>query len=116
MWAGYALEYDDKVQRTLLLSLLILLGITALLRALGDGEPQPLKGDTRFRWLAAAALPAYLAAMYVPFAALFFQLVPLAIVQWLMVLAVAAPAAGLTLLSDRLLGNWNLQGNGQRGI
>src|SRR5213078_2715756 len=55
----HAWGYDKATQVTQLLSVLILLGITALLRALVDGETQPLVGDTRFRLLAAAALPAY---------------------------------------------------------
>ncbi len=37
-----------RTQRTLLLSLLVLLGITALLRALKDGESEPLVGDAKF--------------------------------------------------------------------
>jgi cation-transporting P-type ATPase E len=102
--AVHALGNDDvKTQRTLLLSVLILLGITALLRALSDGEDQPLKGDTQFRMLALAAVPAYLATMYLPPTASFFQLAPLTMGEWLLVLAVVAPAVGLTLLSDRLI-------------
>src|SRR5262249_33569508 len=38
------------LHRPLLLSALVLLGITALLRALTDGEEKPLVGDRRFRW------------------------------------------------------------------
>jgi cation-transporting ATPase E len=93
---------DMEGQRTLLLSVLILLGITALLRALRDGEERPLAGDRRLRWLAAAAVPAYLAAMYVPPSAQFFRLTMLDVGQWLLVLAVAGPAYLLTLLSDRI--------------
>jgi cation-transporting ATPase E len=92
---------DPRTQRTLLLSVLILLGITALLRALTDGETQPLVGDTRLRWLAAAAVPAYLVAMYWPLSRSFFRLEPLTWHQWLQVLAVTLPAAGLSLWSDR---------------
>jgi len=109
MVAAHALECDVKTQRTLLLSVLVLLGITALWRALGDGEEQPLKGDMRFRLLALAAVPAYLASMYVPLSARFFQLVPLTVSQWSLVLAVAVLAVGLTLLSDR----WSLPGSGR---
>jgi cation-transporting ATPase E len=90
-----------KLQRTLLLSTLILLGLTALLRVLTDGEARPLVGDTKFRWLAAAALPVYLAAMYLPGPAYFFELEPLTLPQWGLVLAVAGPAFGLCKLSDR---------------
>jgi cation-transporting ATPase E len=92
----------EKLQRTLLLSVLVLLGITALLRSLRDGERQPLAGDRRLRWLAAGAVPAYLLAMYLPPSADFFQLTMLSAWQWLLVLAVAAPAYLLTRLSDRL--------------
>jgi cation-transporting ATPase E len=99
-------KYDQKTQRTLLLSVLILLGITVLLRALGDGEEQTPRGDTRFRLLAWAAVPAYLTSMYVPMVAAFFLLVPLSLEQWLLVLGVAVPAVGLTLLSDGVVSVW----------
>jgi cation-transporting ATPase E len=100
--AIHVFHYEDvRTQRTLLLSVLIALGITALLRALRDGEEAPLRGDTRFRWLAAVALPLYLASMYLPFSAAFFLLEPLSVKQWLLVAGVAAPALVLTLLSDR---------------
>ncbi|HYV37791.1 MAG TPA: HAD-IC family P-type ATPase, partial [Gemmataceae bacterium] len=46
--AVHVFNYEVKLQKTLLLSLLIFLGISALLRALRDGEKQTLKGDTRF--------------------------------------------------------------------
>ena len=94
-------QYDEQTQMTQLLSLLILLGITALLRALVDGETQPLVGDTHFRLLAAAALPAFLLAMYWEVSARFFQLAALDWLQWGQVLAVALPACGLSLWSDR---------------
>jgi cation-transporting ATPase E len=93
---------EETTQRTMLLSVLILLGITALLRALRDGEPAQLKGDNRFRLLAILAVPAYLIAMYWPLSARFFQLDALTIGQWLTVTAVAAGSYGLTLLSDRI--------------
>ncbi len=92
---------DEPTQRTLLLSLLILLGVTALLRALTDAEPRPLVGDTKFRWLAIAAVPAYLLMMYWPPAAGFFQLVPLDWMQWGRVVAVAVPAFVVSKLTDR---------------
>ncbi len=93
---------DIRTQRTLLLSLLVLLGITALFRALRDGEAQPLVGDWKFRWLAVAAVPLYLLALYWPLSQRFFSLVPLGWLDWVKVLAVAAPAYGLSLLSDRI--------------
>jgi cation-transporting ATPase E len=98
----HAFGDDLETQRTLLLSVLIFLGITALLRVLTDGESQALKGDTRLRWLAGAAVPAYLAAMYLPVANRFFHLTPLTDVRhWLLILAVVGPAYGVSLLSDR---------------
>src|SRR5438128_1592859 len=100
--AVHVSEYDLKTQRTLLLSLLILLGITTLWRALGDGEDQALHGDRRFRWLGAAAVPTYLTAMYWGVSAEFFQLSALDPAQWSLVIGVAVPAYGVTLLSDRL--------------
>jgi cation-transporting ATPase E len=99
--ANHVLECDVKTQRTLLLSLLVLLGITALLRALRDGEPEGLRGDARFRWIAAAAVPTYLAAMYVPPAAAFFQLTGLDLGQWAWVLAIGVAGYATTLASDR---------------
>jgi hypothetical protein len=91
--------------RTLLLSALVLLGLTTLLRALTHGETHALRGDRVFRWLAAAAVAVYLAVMYWRPAAYFFELAPLSVRQWLWVLAFVAPAYLLLLLSDRRSGN-----------
>jgi cation-transporting ATPase E len=96
------LAQDGKTGRTLLLSTLILLGVGTLLRALTDGESQPLVGDTKFRWLAVLALPVYAVALYLPLANDFFQLVPLGLAEWALVLAVAGPAYLLCLASDWL--------------
>jgi cation-transporting ATPase E len=104
LMAIHVLDCSVKIQRTLLLSVLILLGITVLWRALTDGEPAPLKGDNRFRWLALAAVPAYLACMYLNWPAAFFQLAPLSLTEWLVTLAVVLPAAGLTMLTDKIWG------------
>ena len=102
MLAVHVWHHDIHTQRTLLLSTLILLGITALFRALKDGESQPLVGDRKFRWIAAAAVPLYLLAQYWPLSADFFRLTPLGWLDWLKGLAVAVPAYGLSLLSDRV--------------
>jgi cation-transporting ATPase E len=104
LWAVHVAGDDVKTQRTLLLSVLILLGITALWRALSDGEEQPLRGDTRFRWLGMAAVPAYLASMYVPVSARFFQLAALDAGQWLVVVVIVIVTASLTMMSDRWKG------------
>lgn len=91
---------EETWRRTMLLSVLILLGITALWRALGDGEPEILRGDKSFRLLAALAIPAYMLAMYMPFSRQFFELEPLDVVDWGLVLVVVGAAYGLSLLSD----------------
>jgi cation-transporting P-type ATPase E len=102
--ARHVWDADERTLRTMLLSTLILLGITALLRALDDGEDHKLAGDTRVRWLAFAALPAYLLAMYWPFSARFFELTALSLPQWTQVLGIAAPAYALSLVSDQVFG------------
>jgi cation-transporting P-type ATPase E len=100
--AKHLWDFDERTQRTMLLSTLILLGITALFRALKDGEGQGLRGDNRLRWLAAGALPVYLLAMYWPLSAKFFELAFLNGWQWLYVLATASVTCAATLLSDRI--------------
>jgi cation-transporting P-type ATPase E len=107
--AGLAHQQVDSTmreewQRTMLLSLLILLGITALFRALTDGEPQALRGDRRFQVLGLLAIPVYLTAMYVPSIAQFFVLRPLGIIDWGLVLFVAVGTYLLSLVSDRICG------------
>src|SRR5262249_7528344 len=92
---------DKSTQRTLLLSVLILLGITALWRTLEDGEEEKLQGDTRFRLLGIAAVPVYLLAMYWPVPRDFFRLAPLGGTDWLWVLSVAGVGYGLSWLSDQ---------------
>jgi hypothetical protein len=92
-------------QRTMLLSVLVLLGITALFRALRDAEPVPLVGDRRFRLIGIVAAPTYLLAMYVPAAADFFVLIPLDVWQWTVTVVVAAAGYGLTLWTDQ----WRLR-------
>jgi magnesium-transporting ATPase (P-type) len=92
-----------QTQRTVLLSVLILLGLTTLLRVLTDGEAGRRPGDRKFVWLTLAALPVYLTALYWPPAAYFFELTPLTLGQWVRVLTIAAPAYGVMWASDRLL-------------
>jgi cation-transporting ATPase E len=100
--AAHVYGCDAATLRTMLLSYLTLTGLTTLLRTLTDAEEAGLRGDTKYRWFAAAAVPVYLAFMYLPPTAAFFVLTPLDRLQWGLVLAVSAPAAGLCLLSDRL--------------
>jgi len=88
------------LHRSVLLSGLVVLGITALLRVLTDGEEKPLVGDRRFRLLALCAFPVYLLIMYWSPPASFFRLVALQPVEWGMVLVVVVPAVVLCRLTD----------------
>jgi hypothetical protein len=108
--AGHLRPDDEAWQRTMLLSVLILLGISALLRALTDGEPERTQGDRRFRLLGALAIPVYLTALYWPFAASFFELTPLGIVDWGIVLLVAGVTYGMCLLLDGITRGENAAG------
>jgi cation-transporting ATPase E len=99
---GVAPAQVEETERTMLLSTLILLGITALWRALRDGEPESMPGDRGYSLLGLVAIPIYLLAMYWPLAARFFELAPLGLVEWAMVVMVALATYGLTLLSDRI--------------
>jgi len=101
LWLSNRVWPDDvKTQRTLLLSLLVLLGLTTLLRALRDGEMQgrPLAGAVG--WWTAAALPLYLAVMYWRLVGDFFALTPLTLGQWATVLSICCGSYLMLLLSD----------------
>jgi cation-transporting ATPase E len=91
---------DEKSQRTLLLSLLVLLGLTTLLRALREGELQKRSLAGAAGWWTAAALPLYLAVMYWRLVGGFFALTPLTLGQWATVLLTACGSYPLLLLSD----------------
>lgn len=97
-----AADESNRTRITLMLTVLIMLGVTALLRALTDGEEKPLVGDYRFRLLAALVIPVYALAMYVPASMRFFELQPLTPGQWGLALVVAAGGYLLTLASDRI--------------
>lgn len=100
-WASLEWPNDVQMQRTVLLSALVLLGITALLRVLTDAGEETLAGDRHFRWLIFAALPIYALALYVPIFADFFQLRPMGFSEWLVVLAVVVPTFLLCKWTDR---------------
>jgi cation-transporting ATPase E len=91
---------DPNVQRTIFLSMLILLGITTLFRALRDGDPNGR--DDRFRLLGLLAIPVYLTAMYVPPSAYFFEMTPLGLGHWGWALAYAGGCWAATLVADRV--------------
>jgi cation-transporting ATPase E len=90
-----------QAQRSILLSVLVLLGMTAMIRALSDGEARPLGAEPRFHALAAVCVSLYLAVMYWPPSADFFRLTPLSPPQWGRVLGVVIPVYALSLLTDR---------------
>ncbi|HJT78150.1 MAG TPA: cation transporting ATPase C-terminal domain-containing protein, partial [Gemmataceae bacterium] len=93
-----ALAWGDsvEVQRTLLLSLLVVLGLANLYRVL------PGDGHRLLRLWPVLALLLYAGVMYIPPAANFFLLVPLGAAGWGVVLAFAAPAFLLCLATDWL--------------
>jgi cation-transporting ATPase E len=107
LWlSNHVWHNDETTQRTLLLSLLVVLGLTTLLRALTDGETRPSAGDRRFYFLAAAALFVYLAILYWPLTGDFFKLTPLTLRQWGRLLAIACGAYLVLRLSDVLCRSW----------
>jgi cation-transporting ATPase E len=93
---------DPRMERTLLLSALVLLGLGTLLRTLTNAEARPASGKL-WLMLAPGAALVYLAAIYIPQAADFFELVPLTWAQWALVLAVALPGIALCKLLDWLV-------------
>ncbi len=100
LWLSkYTWQDDETTQRTLLLSLLVVLGLTTLLRALTE-KNSTFSEDSRFRWLAAVALAIYLGSMYCPPLGEFFKLTPLSFHQWGRVLPLAAGAYLSLRLSD----------------
>src|SRR5262249_51567543 len=80
----------ERMQRTMLLAPLVLLGLGNLPRVLkGDGEPMSVD-DWRFLlWIPAAAV-LFLFTMYWPPAADFFMLDPLGPMRWTIVMAASA--------------------------
>jgi cation-transporting ATPase E len=105
--AGLALQWyaasrgeDEDVQRTFLLTSLVLLGLLTLLRALTDGEAARSPGDWKYYLLVAVALALYLAILYWPPARNFFSLVPLGAGQWCTVLIAVIAAGAVLFLVD----------------
>ncbi len=91
-----------ETQRTLLVSGLILLGLTAVIRVLNDGESQPRVAGVKYFLLAAVCVSIYLAVMYWPLSSDFFRLTALSPWQWGQALVVVVPAFTLSLLTDRI--------------
>ena len=100
MLAAWSWGEGEAAQRTLVLSALVVMGLTTLLRALGDGEAGRRPGDWKFWLWAAGAAPLYLLAMYWRAPASFFELVPLSPWEWGRVLAAAGAALAAALALD----------------
>jgi cation-transporting ATPase E len=104
LWLSNRVWQDDEpTQRTLLLSLLVLLGLTTLLRALSDEETRRLSLAGAAGWWAAAALPIYLVVMYWRPVGEFFALTPLMRLQWTTLLSIALGSVLVLRLSDKSL-------------
>ncbi len=100
LWLSkYTWQDDEVTQRTLLLSLLVVLGLTTLQRALTE-KNSTFSSDSRFRGVATAALAIYLGSMYCPPLGDFFKLTPLSFHQWGRLLPLAAGAYLSLRLSD----------------
>jgi cation-transporting P-type ATPase E len=95
-------EESLETQRTLLLSVLILLGMTAMIRALTDGESRSRVAEVKFYLLAPVCVSLYLAVMYWAPSSDFFRLTPLSPWQWGRSLGVVVPVYALSLLTDRI--------------
>jgi len=95
--SGRVWEHAEKMQRTQLLTAIVLLGWVTLLRALDEGDFG--RGDWVFLWLIAGCMLIFLSALYLPPAAEFFALEPLSLLAWGQVMAVAGPAATVLWLT-----------------
>ena len=91
-----------ETQRTLLLSTLIMLGLTAMIRASTDGETAPRMAFRIYYLLALVCLSLYFGAMYFPPSANFFQLTALSLRQWTRVIGVVVVAHAVCKVTDRL--------------
>jgi cation-transporting ATPase E len=98
LWLSNRVWHDDlETQRTQLLSLLVLLGLNTLVRALSDGDMQ---GRYFVGWWAGAVLLLYPAVMYWRLVGGFFALTPLSQGQWAIVLVIAGGCVFLLRLAD----------------
>lgn len=101
LWHGTSLyPADERLVRTMFLSMLVLLGITTLFRALTDGEMDTETGDVGYRLLGLSAVPMYLTAMYFEPFRRFFEMAPLAAGEWLIVVGYATVCWVATLATD----------------
>jgi magnesium-transporting ATPase (P-type) len=100
LWLLWDSAGDKVLQRTLLLSLLVWLGLVTLVRSLRDGEQGRPAGDARLYFMVPVAWVVYLVVMYWPPAASFFELRPLPAEEWGRVILLAVPLWGLLVLGD----------------
>jgi cation-transporting ATPase E len=100
--AGRSWDADVDLQRTALLTGMVLMGVGTLLRALRDGEPERTSGDRLVHFLAIASVPLYCLALYLKPLASFFVLTPLTAEQWGQIAGVAAVATAAVLAWDWL--------------
>jgi cation-transporting ATPase E len=94
---------SEMTQRTLLLSTLVVMGLGTVWRVLTHGEKETPADDWLLRSWVPLALGLYLLAMYRPLPAYFFELTPLGLAEWGLVLLVALPALLLCWLLDAML-------------
>lgn len=90
---------EEGIQRTMVLTTLVLLGWLTLWRSL-DHERSDSTVDRLLRWLPAVGLPLYLVTLYVAPVAYFFELEPLDLPRWGVILAAVAAAAALLAVCD----------------
>jgi cation-transporting ATPase E len=93
---------SEITQRSLLLTTLVVMGLGTVWRVLTHGEREKRYGDWLLRGWVLLALVLYLLALYRPLPAYFFELTPLGLSEWGLVLIVALPALVLCRLLDEL--------------
>ncbi|MFO0927646.1 MAG: cation-translocating P-type ATPase [Gemmataceae bacterium] len=91
---------EEGMQRTMVLTTLVLLGWLTLWRTLA-ADRTPSLVDRMLRWLPAVGLPLYLLALYVAPVAYFFELEPLDVPRWAAVAGVSLFAAAVLAVTDR---------------
>jgi cation-transporting ATPase E len=103
LWLSNRIWQDDEpTQRTLLLSLLVLLGLTTLQRVLKDGEVRETTLAGAAGWWIVAAFFLYLAVMYCYPIGGFFAMTPLTLSQWVALSPIFCGSYLLLFLTDTL--------------
>jgi cation-transporting ATPase E len=102
LWLSFHFWHESlETQRTLLLSALISLGLTGLIRASTDGDSVPQLPQGIYYLIAVVCASLYLGAMYLPLSADFFQLSALSWTQWTRVIGVVVVANAFCKITDR---------------